>query len=127
MKKAVNVTVKLSLPALSEAFVNLENVVNEDAKQLEIIDNDIKAVQNSLKSLKFDAASLETTEIDLSDSEILSYDFAKKTIYYINAEKQGATPLLNSEPKVRKQVHQFFLSDLLTQIASDYKEAKQVA
>jgi len=114
----------ISSDTLRGSFSALEEIVNQDAVELATIDADIRALQSSLKALKFDGDVLATSEIDLDPEkgEALVYDYQTKIISFFDGEK--AIPLLNLPAKQRKQIHTYFLSDLLTQVGADYKEAK---
>lgn len=112
----------ISSEALRGSFSVLEQIVNQDAVELATIDDDIRAIQSSIKGLKIDSSVLATSEIDVSESEVLLYDFKEKAILYSNPE--GTVKLLAASPKVRKTVHTYFLDSLLSQIGADYTEAK---
>ena len=123
LKQGSKIQIKtISSEVLRGSFSALEEIVNQDAKELETIDNDIRALQTSLKGLKIDNNILSTSEIDVSESEVLLYDFKEKAIVYSNPE--GTVKLLAASPKVRKTVHTYFLDSLLSQIGADYTEAK---
>jgi hypothetical protein len=116
---------KINNPALTESFTALEAVVNEDALRLATIDNEITALQAKLKSLKFDNDVLAPSEIDITDG-VLIYDFTKKQILVSDGDT-AAVALLKAPAKIRKEVHGLWLTELMNQIATDYKEAKQEA
>lgn len=123
VKQSSKIQIKtISSEALRGSLSALEQIVNQDAIELAAIDADIKAVQDTLKGLKIDSNLLATSEIDVSESEVLLYDFKEKAIVYSNPE--GIVKLLAASPKVRKTMHTYFLDSLMSQIGADYKEAK---
>lgn len=115
---------KINNAALTESFAALEAVVKKDAIDLLRIDNDIRTVQDKIKALKFDAI-LTSSEIDITDG-VLIYDFTKKQIMVTDGDA-ALVALLKAPAKIRKEVHTLWLTELMSQIAKDYEEAKEQA
>ena len=106
--------------SLAEAFNDVASAVNDGALELQRIDDDIKALQVKLKSLNFQGME-DQSMVEMSDSEELSYDYNKKDFFYKTGDSEGRK-LLTLPIKIKKQIHEYYLPELLGKISNDYKQ-----
>ena len=118
MKKKAHDVLVIKDSVLAQEFGAIEEVIQEEAKELAMIDSDIKAIQSKIKKLNL---KIETDIcVSLPDGGEVGYSPTNGHLFHMDAAEENYQPLLSLVSSKRKEIHNMHLARLLRHIKDEY-------